>query len=252
VPFKDGVKGNYKNILVKYLSMIKIKRLLLLPVILMVFLFSNCQKDEIFSSKYDRPNWLTGKVFTQIEDQRSLALFASAIELAGYDSIIDVSGSYTVFAPSNEAFEAWMSENSFSNVEDIPQERLSRLVSYHIVQNLWTKRQLRTLDVFGWIDTLDTYNDKPRGFKRQTLLREDNRKYGVASKGPSTAENDNYIIVDSIDAPFQRRVLTDSRSTHLSFFRSILIFMIWIFLTMNFILTGLLMVAVIFILPMPE
>lgn len=205
--------------LLNILSMIKLMRLLLLPGVLMIFLFSGCEEDEILSTKYDRPDWLSGKVFTQIKDQPELSVFASAVELAGYDSIIDVSGSYTVFAPSDEAFNAWMSENNFSDVQDIPLERLSRLVSYHIVQNLWTKRQLRTLDVFGWIDTLDIYNDKPRGFKRQTLLRDENRKYGVASKGPRTEEDDNLIIVDTIGAPFQRRVLTDSRKYAPIFFQ---------------------------------
>lgn len=135
--------------LLNILSMIKLMRLLLLPGVLMIFLFSGCEEDEILSTKYDRPDWLSGKVFTQIKDQPELSVFASAVELAGYDSIIDVSGSYTVFAPSDEAFNAWMSENNFSDVQDIPQERLSRLVSYHIVQNLWTKRQLRTLDVLA-------------------------------------------------------------------------------------------------------
>lgn len=191
--------------------MIKLKRILLLPVILMLSMLNSCQYDDILSDKYDRPEWLAGKVYTQIKEQPNLSVFARCIELTGYDTIIDVSGSYTVIAPSNEAFEVWLNDNNYNDVEDIPLQRLNRLVSYHIIQNPWTKNQLRSLDVFGWIDTLDRFNNQPAGFKRQTFLREENRKYGIASKGPGTAGQENFMIVDTTSTNFHRKAFTTSR-----------------------------------------
>lgn len=163
-------------------------------------------------SRYERPDWLAGKVYTQIVEQPELSTFAKCIELTGYDSIINVSGSYTAFAPSNKAFDEWLAQKpGYNSVDDVPKPELTRLVKYHLVQNPWSKIQLRSLDVYGWIDTLDITNDEPRGFKRETLLRDEHRKYGIASKGRSTNEDENLIIVDTTRTNYHRRAITDSR-----------------------------------------
>lgn len=169
--------------------------------------------------RYERPDWLAGKVYTQIQEQPELSTFARCIELTGYDTIINVSGSYTVFAPSNQAFDKWFSQNpAYSNVEDIPLPELNKLVKFHILQNAWSKIQLQSLDVFGWIDTLDINNNKPRGFKRETLLRYDNRKYGWNQEG----EDDRTIIMDTLNTSHHRRVITDSRKYAPVFFKNYL------------------------------
>jgi uncharacterized surface protein with fasciclin (FAS1) repeats len=173
--------------------------------ILSLFLFG-CQEYER-EDKYKRPDWLAGKVYTQVKDQPQLSTFARCIELTGYDTILDVSGSYTIFAPNNEAFSDYFQNHPvYSSVEDIPLKQLNRMVKYHIVQNPWSKQQLRSLDVLGWIDTLDLTNNLPRGYKRETLLRENNWKFGVASD-----EHGNTIIVDTLESDLHRKVYTDSR-----------------------------------------
>ncbi|PIF05197.1 MAG: hypothetical protein CSA36_07925, partial [Draconibacterium sp.] len=185
--------------------MTKIKSIFSL-IILLIFFFS-C-KEEM--NKYDRPDWLAGKVYTQILDQPELSTFASCIEKTGYDKVLDISGSYTVFAPSNDAFNKYFTENTaYSSVDDIPLAVLEELIKYHVVQNPWSKIQLRSLDVFGWIDTLDLNNNEPKGFKRETLFREPNRKYGWDTyvKNSKTSP----LLVDTLSASRFRRVLTDSR-----------------------------------------
>ncbi|HDR52115.1 MAG TPA: hypothetical protein ENN90_10945 [Mariniphaga anaerophila] len=183
--------------------MIRIKPILL-PALMALLLFLNsCQEDL---GKYERPEWLAGKLYTQILDRPELSTFARCVELTGYDEIINVSGSYTVFAPSNEAFNAWFADNpSYNSVDDVPLPELERLVRYHIVQNPWSKLQLRSLDVYGWIDTLDINNNQPKGFKRETLLFERDRKYGIVSK------DKRFQIQDTSQATLHRRVATDSR-----------------------------------------
>ncbi|MFZ5941636.1 MAG: fasciclin domain-containing protein [Bacteroidota bacterium] len=180
--------------------------------LLVAALFSGCNEKE---SKYDRPEWLAGKVFTQIQDQEDLSIFAHCLQLTGYDTILDRSGSYTVFAPNNTAFQEYLDANpSFTTVEDIPIGILTELVKYHIVQNPWSKIQLQTLDVYGWIDTLDINNNKPRGFKRETLLLEKDRFYGVAP-----GSKDRVKIVDSTLTDLHRRVARDSRKFVPIFFK---------------------------------
>lgn len=157
--------------------------------------------------KFDRPSWLAGKVYTQLLEVPELSTFARCVEITGYNKILDVSGSYTVFAPSNDAFSAYFSQNAkYKSVEDIPLDELNRIVKFHIVQNPWTKKQLQSLDVYGWIDTLDAKNNVPRGFKRETLLLENNLKYGVNRLSASEA-----TITDTLKSNWYRRVATDSR-----------------------------------------
>lgn len=179
---------------------------LLLPIFFILFLFG-C-RDEM--TIYDRPDWLAGKVYTQVVAQPELSTFATCIERIGYDKILDVSGSYTIFAPSNEAFNLYFASNSnYKSIDDIPIPELERIVKYHIVQNPWSKIQLRTLDIYGWIDTLDINNNEPKGFKRETLLLEKDTKYGVASFG--IGKNNKAIIVDTLNTSWSRKVSTDSR-----------------------------------------
>jgi uncharacterized surface protein with fasciclin (FAS1) repeats len=181
-------------------------------------LMAGCDPDLKKEDKYARPDWLAGKVYTQLKAEPDLSTFALCVERTGYDTLIDRSGSYTLFAPNNTAFAEFFAENPlYSSVEEIPLPELKEIVKYHIVQNPWTKEQLRTLDVYGWIDTLDLNNNKPRGFKRQTLLLEDNRKLGVAYQ-----QDKNIRIVDTLASDWHRMVATDSRKYAPIFFREYL------------------------------
>ena len=182
----------------------KKQRIIYLLTFSIYVLLVSCQKEF---DKFERPQWLAGKVYTQILEIPELSTFAKCIEITGYDKILDVSGSYTVFAPSNDAFKNWFEQNSkYKSVDDIPLTELSRIVKFHILQNPWTKKQLRSLDVYGWIDTLDARNNQPRGFKRETLLLETNQKYGV-----SKAYGKEGTITDTIKSNWHRIVASDSR-----------------------------------------
>ncbi len=184
--------------------MTKFKSIVILTSLLLIII--SCIDDHL-DPKYERPDWLAGKLYTQLLAEEDLSTFAQCIELTGFDAIINVSGSYTVFAPTNEAFSKFFASNSnYGKIEDIPIEELTKIVKYHIVQNPWSKNQLRTLDIYGWIDTLDLNNDEPRGFKRETLLLDKNRKYGVKE-----GNQDNLVIVDTLQSNWTRRVATDSR-----------------------------------------
>lgn len=185
--------------------MTRIKLLLIASFVLITFF--GCEKEH---PKYQRPEWLAGKIYEQILEEEDLSTFAQSLELTGYDDIINISGSYTAFAPTNEAFNAYFAANpDYNSVEDIPVEELSKIVRYHIVQNPWSEIQLRSLDIYGWIDTLDVANDEPKGFKRETLLRPEIRNYGVRYKG--SGRNRRATIVDTTTAPLLRKVVTSRK-----------------------------------------
>jgi len=196
------------------------KNKLLILTALCLLVFFGCQKE--IDDKYVRPEWLAGKLYTQIKTKPELSTFAELLHVSGYDTIIDVSGSYTVFAPSNDAFKTYFQENSkYKSVADIPKAEVIKIVKYHLVQNPWSKKQLRSLDIYGWIDTLDLSNNLPKGYKRETLLLGKNLKYGVEwsklKRQNSTLKRTN--IIDSTKTSWNRRVFTDSRKVSPIFFK---------------------------------
>ena len=172
-----------------------------------ILIFGFACKDDF--DKYERPEWLEGKVYTQLKKDSLLSTFAKCVEITNYDTIIDVSGSYTVLAPTNEAFDAFFKQHpTYNSVEDIPLDELVELVEFHIVQNPWSRDQLRLLDVNGWIDIDDPYNDKPRGFKRETLLQKNNYRFGIKDIGENTRD---LIIVDTTTTNWKRVIINDTR-----------------------------------------
>jgi uncharacterized surface protein with fasciclin (FAS1) repeats len=185
--------------------MIRIKKLLFLALAITVII--SCGKDLENSEKYARPDWLAGKLFDQIKTRPELSLFSQCLEITGYDTIINTSGSYTVFAPDNDAFTLYFQEHpGYTSVNDIPVDELLRIVKFQIVQNPWSTEQLRSLDVYGWIDSTDLENDEPKGYKRETLLREKDQKYGV-----KYLEGSILAIVDTLESDWYRKQATDSR-----------------------------------------
>lgn len=179
----------------------------ILGIVILFLISYSCKKNSF--DEYERPDWLAGKVYSQVKAEEDLSTFAKCLELSGYDTTINTSGSYTVFAPTDDAFQHYFENNpKYSSVEDIPADKLEALVKYHIVQNPWSRDQLRSLDVNGWIDPDDEYNNKPRGYKRETLLLEGDRKYGIKT---ILGDKDQLIIVDTLQSSWKRRVITDSR-----------------------------------------
>lgn len=198
--------------------MTKNKQLTLIA--LLVLLFFGCKKDDF--NKFDRPVWLAGKLYTQILTRPELTTFAELVKKSGYDTIIDVSGSYTVFAPSNDAFAAYFESNpDYKSVAQMPEAEVVKLVKYHLVQNPWSKKQLMSLDVKGWIDTLDLTYNVPKGYKRETLYLSKNQKVGVQwskyKKRNETIFRSN--IIDTTLTSWTRRVYTDSRKYSPIFFK---------------------------------
>ena len=182
--------------------MARLKQFPLVLLVLLIFIIG-CQRNQDI---YKPPKWLAGKLYSQIETESDLSTFAKCLKLTGYDTIINVSGSYTVFAPSNEAFDLYLQQHpEYGSVEDIPISKLTGIVQFDIVQDAWSKSQLRTLDVYGWIDTTDVNNYQPKGFKRQTLYLSKDMKVGVV------LDKGDYKVVDTLSSNVKRRILTDSR-----------------------------------------
>jgi len=187
-------------------KMKKYNVVLIVIIYTLILNFIGCQ-DITDLDKYKRPDWLAGKLYTQIKTQGELSLFARCLEITGYDTIINTSGVYTVFAPDDEAIKEYLSNNNYSSIEAIPKDVLLSIVKFHIIQNPWSKDQLMSVDVYGWIDTLDKNNDEPKGFKRETLFEVDEPVFGIGYDSKSK----HIKIIDTSLTSFRRKMVVESR-----------------------------------------
>lgn len=175
-------------------------------VIIFFLIISGCKKLED-EDIYRRPDWLEGKLYTQISLQDDISVFASALELTGLSDIIEKTGYFTVFAPTNSAFELYFQKHPEygKDVGNIPKDELEKIIRFHIIQNGWTKNQLRSLDINGWIDPKDPNYNEPKGYKRETMLKDSIKKVWVYEK------KGIYKIVNESASNKSMMVFPDSR-----------------------------------------
>lgn len=151
--------------------------------------FSGVEQHE----KYQIPEELAEKLYTQVKAEEDLSTYASALEITGYDEIFDKSGSYTLLAPSNSAFELFFQDHpNYQSIEDVPVGTLTRMVKFLALQNSWNEEELRKLSANnGWgSDDTDEWKSS-FVYKKETILEEEPRKVWMDEEGR---------IVDSLNA----------------------------------------------------
>lgn len=74
----------------------------------------------------------------------------SALERTNLVETLDAEGSYTVFAPTNAAFDTFLSENEFNSLEDIPVPVLREVLLNHVIAEERFSSSLST----GYLKTL--------------------------------------------------------------------------------------------------
>ena len=66
----------------------------LLRALVFLMALCGCTKDFTDMDKYQSPEWMKGKITTQIREQGDLSTFLSILEHTGYDSLLNTSGSF--------------------------------------------------------------------------------------------------------------------------------------------------------------
>ncbi|MCD6354779.1 MAG: fasciclin domain-containing protein, partial [Prolixibacteraceae bacterium] len=133
-------------------------------VILLLLIFQfGCKQATFDNPKYQRPDWLAGKLYSQAKADEDLSIFVQLLDKTTYSKILDRSGYFTLFAPTNEAMNQFFANNSLgiSNVNDLSEVEAEKLVRYLIIQDGWTNEQLQDMGPNGF--------GEPTGYKRETL-----------------------------------------------------------------------------------
>jgi len=109
-------------------------------ILISIFIFTSCEKK--FDEYYKVPEDLIGTILQVLEEDGNYTQFIKAVEMVEYDDVLGVTGNFTVFAPDDNAFAEFFTENGYTSLEDIPLEELKSIVYYHIVFWAYSKFML--------------------------------------------------------------------------------------------------------------
>ncbi|PIB25309.1 fasciclin domain-containing protein [Maribacter sp. 4G9] len=84
----------------------------------------------------------------------NLSILVDALVAANGDlpAVLADAGPYTVFAPTNDAFEAFLTANNFASLDDVPVEVLTQVLLNHVVSGTNLSTDLTT----GYVSSLST------------------------------------------------------------------------------------------------
>lgn len=104
-------------------------KVILLMLFSTLWLFScNSAKDE----QYKRPEWLEPPIYQQLQEKGNFTHYLACVDKAGYTQTLNGAGYYTVFAPNDDAFTKFLSENSINSVEDMTVDMATQIVTYSL------------------------------------------------------------------------------------------------------------------------
>lgn len=128
-----------KNIVMKKL----IKNYLLLLIV--GLLTVSCSNDDDSSSTP-----VSNTIADFVSNNSDYSSLKAALDKAGLTSVLAGSASFTVFAPDNDAFNAFLSDNGFSTLNDVPDAVLEQVLLNHVVSGVNLSSSLST----GYVKTL--------------------------------------------------------------------------------------------------
>ncbi len=102
--------------------------LLMMVLILSSFAMTSCDKDDEMAPE------VKGNTITDIAVANpNFSILVQALTKAGLaDDLASMNGDFTVFAPTNDAFSALLTELGVASLNDIPTELLTKVLLYHV------------------------------------------------------------------------------------------------------------------------
>lgn len=123
----------FNNIMFKQLSNLLVS---------LVFIFGLYSCQDEFSEHYKRPDWLPLTIYKQLEQKGNFKSFLTCVDKANYKDILSKAGYYTVFVPTDSAFNVFLNSRGFSSVNEIDSTLAKDIITYNLVYNAFKKERL--------------------------------------------------------------------------------------------------------------
>lgn len=158
----------------------KIKIYLIPLFSLLLLLFTSCSLNK--DDYYSEPSWIDKPLYEVLKNEGNFTTYLSCVDKTLYAQQLKEGGYCTLMAPNDDAFTAYMHNNGYSSVDDIPLDIVNKIVGFSMVQSYWLSENLG--DVFTGVDN-SRYNVGD-GLKKQTSY------YETIYKDPEY--NNNWVI----------------------------------------------------------
>ncbi|HER40114.1 MAG TPA: fasciclin domain-containing protein [Salinimicrobium catena] len=154
--------------------------------------FTACSDDDDVNAM---PVEETNTIADFVASNDNYSSLAAALEVAGLTATLDGTANYTVFAPDNDAFAAFLTNNGFASLQEVPKDVLTQILLNHVQEGEIMSSALST----GYIASMASW-----GASEENLSMYINTDGGVSINGVSTVETadievDNGII-HAVDA----------------------------------------------------
>ena len=150
-----------------------------------VFTFSSCEKeDDVMINP--TPTEPTADIVKLASTNPDLSILAEALTRANLVNALEGSGPFTVFAPTNDAFNQLVNDLGATNLDDISTDVLTNVLLYHVLSGKVTSTDI----VPGYVNTLSTGPDN----NQVSLLIGYNDS---SNKNAAAAVNTNILYLNS-------------------------------------------------------
>jgi uncharacterized surface protein with fasciclin (FAS1) repeats len=183
-----------------------------------------CKKK--FDDYYDRPDNLEQPIYQQLQARGNFTQFLSLIDKSGYKQTLSAAGYWTIFAPSDSAFQAdndfkaYLQARNFSSVSAVDSATAQSIVQYLLVFNGFNKDRIDDYQAnTGWLadNAFKRRTAYYTGFYKDTLPSSQvitavpsNRNNLGGNSYYVAADNNNKFIPFFTDAYFASRALSAS------------------------------------------
>lgn len=110
----------------------------LLPILLVVFAFTACEDND------DSAVLEVQTIADLASASPNLSSLVSALQRADLVTTLQGNGPFTVLAPTNDAFAAFLAANSFDTLEDVPVDVLTQVLLNHVISGSFESSELTT------------------------------------------------------------------------------------------------------------
>lgn len=108
-----------------------------LIITLLVLLFFSCKEEEYWEKESENGYGELSPIIDELRADPDYSQFVSLLEKAGIDELLVKGTVYSVFAPNNQAIEAYNMENADNTVDKMDSTQVKEFVEYHIIFGIY-------------------------------------------------------------------------------------------------------------------
>jgi len=164
------------------------KNLFKLSFLLFAFVLTSCSDDDTTASEPTddtNPTSISNFVATTAD----YSTLANALEITSLTETLNGEGPFTVFAPNNDAFAAFLAANGFTSLEDVPVDVLTNTLLNHVVLGTNNAADLTT----SYINSLAVFGDTSRNLSLYIDVTT-----GVKINGVSTVTQADITVTNGV------------------------------------------------------